>query len=165
LSRVSDAALSLLITWPVDLFLNLEDVMSIENEKLIAAAPALLSACKKAIDVLDINGGGTTNEVWAEDLLQILRDAINKAECDDQDNVVRYVLTHLSDDGEDRVLIGPAQGRFTYRTEKLAQAAVTQVHKNNPPGLVEETFNLPIEVRPCNCWTVSFDPKQVRFDK
>jgi len=79
------------------------------------------------------------------------------------DHVIRYVVTHIGKDGM-RTLIGPAQGRCTYATQEQAEEYKTAVLSNNSMDTLKSMYGFPLEVRPCRCWPLHFDPKEIYFD-
>jgi hypothetical protein len=79
--------------------------------------------------------------------------------------VTRYVLTYVNKDGM-RTLVGPQQGRCTYATPEEAEKHLADLRANNSPERLREFFGVPdkMEVRPCDCWPVHFDPVGIYFD-
>lgn len=77
--------------------------------------------------------------------------------------VIRYVVTHIGRHGM-RTLAEPAQGRFTYETAERAQQLLDAIMQNNSQDRLKSLYGLPLEVRPCKCWPVHFDPMGVYFD-
>lgn len=77
--------------------------------------------------------------------------------------VIRYVPTHINREGM-RTLATPCQGRHTYATPEEAQAWIDAVIGANPPEVIARHYGAPIEVRPCPCWPVHFDPVGIYFD-
>ena len=78
--------------------------------------------------------------------------------------VTRYVITHIGKDGL-RTLAQACQGRNTYATPEEAQSMIDAMMKNNSMDTLKSVFNLPLEVRPCECYPKHFDPKGIYFDK
>lgn len=79
------------------------------------------------------------------------------------DAVTRYVVTHIGRGGL-RTMAHAAQGRNTYATPQEAQAWIDAAMKNNSKERLENLYGLPLEVRPCQCYTGHFDPVGVYFD-
>jgi len=79
-------------------------------------------------------------------------------------SVTRYVVTHVNKDGM-RTLAHAQQGRCTYATPEEAQAWIDAARANTSNNL-QSVYPRPdtLEVRPCECWPVHFDPKGVWFD-
>ncbi len=79
------------------------------------------------------------------------------------DHVIRYVVTHIDEDGM-RTLCGPAQGRFTKATPEEAQELLDNMMKNNrmDGSRLAGVYGLPLEVRPVKCYP-HFDPMQKFF--
>jgi hypothetical protein len=74
----------------------------------------------------------------------------------------RFVLTYINKDGM-RQLFGAAQGRNTYATKEEAENRLKAVLTNNSEDTLK---NYPkMEVRPCECWPIHFDPKGIYFEK
>jgi len=82
--------------------------------------------------------------------------------------VTRYVITHRGTHGllpgRSRTLVGPAQGRNTYATREEAEKYLQAMVENNSRETLEEHYGLPLEVRPCECYPIHFDPKGIYFD-
>lgn len=80
---------------------------------------------------------------------------------------IRYVATYVNKDGE-RTMIGPAQGRHTYATEREARAQIDAMRTNNGPRTLADAFGegaaATFEVRPVECWPGHNDPKTVWFE-
>lgn len=82
------------------------------------------------------------------------------------DHVIRYVVTHINEDGM-RTLCGPAQGRLTNATPEEAQVLLDNIIKNNRlemNGRIAGVYGLPLEVRPVKCYPGHFDPMGVFFN-
>lgn len=79
-------------------------------------------------------------------------------------SVTRYVVTHVNKDGW-RTLAHAQQGRCTYETPEAAQAWIDAARANTGNNL-QSVYPSPdsLEVRPCECWPVHFDPKGIWFD-
>lgn len=80
------------------------------------------------------------------------------------ETVRRFVVTHLSKKWGMRTLAHSQQGRYTYATEADAQAWIDEATARNTPERLKEFYGLPLEVRPCECYPVHFDPVGVWFD-
>ena len=72
-------------------------------------------------------------------------------------SVTRYVVTKLDRDGT-RTLFDHAQDRYTYATREEAQERADAFRDDKHCG------NMDLQVRPCECWPVHFDPKGIYFD-
>jgi hypothetical protein len=81
------------------------------------------------------------------------------------DHVIRYVVTHINQDGM-RTLCGPAQGRNTKETAAEAQDHLDAMMQNNrlEGNLLAGVYGLPLEVRPVKCYPGHFDPMGIYFD-
>ncbi len=75
--------------------------------------------------------------------------------------VTRYVLTYVNKDGF-RTLFGAAQGRNTHATQAEAEKRLAAVLSNNSANTLKAYPHM--QVRPCECWPVHFDPKGIYFD-
>lgn len=81
------------------------------------------------------------------------------------DHIIRYVVTHIDEDGM-RTLCGPAQGRLTNAAPEEAQVLLDNIIKNNRlemNGRIGGVYGLPLEVRPVKCYPGHFDPMQKFF--
>jgi hypothetical protein len=76
--------------------------------------------------------------------------------------VTRYVVTHLNKDRE-RTLFDPQQGQYTFDTYEGAQRRIYALTTNNDLSRFVP-FPDSLQVRPCECWPVHFDPKGIWFD-
>jgi hypothetical protein len=80
-------------------------------------------------------------------------------DCVHNGSVIRYVVTKLDTSGTaPRTLFDAAQGQHTYATaeeaQKRADAFKTDRHCKG----------MALEVRPCECYPIHFDPKDRWFD-
>jgi hypothetical protein len=78
------------------------------------------------------------------------------------DHVIRYVVTHINEDGM-RTICGPAQGRCTKATPEEAQSWLDDVVKANQidvNGRIGGVFGPPLKVRPVKCYPGHFDPME-----
>lgn len=78
--------------------------------------------------------------------------------------VIRYVVTHVGRDGT-RTLAHACQGRNTWATREEAQDVLNSMTRNNSVETLRQLFGLPLEVRPCECWPVHFDPMGIYFEE
>lgn len=83
------------------------------------------------------------------------------------DTVIRYVVTKVDKNGM-RTLAMAAQGRNTYASAEEAQTWLDAM-RNSPHNSAQTLQSVygdvtKMEVRPCECWPVHFDPKGVYFD-
>lgn len=80
--------------------------------------------------------------------------------------VIRYVITHLTVDNvaSARQLAGPMQGHRTHATFSDAKHAIKAIMENNSESTLRSVYNLPLEVRPVECYPGHFDPKTCWFD-
>lgn len=69
--------------------------------------------------------------------------------------VIRYVVTQI--EGIERVLIRPAQGRFTFATEAEAQEWLDAVENEN-----SGFYNKP-SIMPAKCYDEHYDPMRTVF--
>lgn len=72
--------------------------------------------------------------------------------------IIRYVITHLCSGIEGRQLAEPMQGRFTYATQEEAQQRLDAIVSGTNAQALETLFNMPLAVRPCECYPRHFDP-------
>ena len=80
-----------------------------------------------------------------------------------RESVTRYVITHINKQGM-RTLASAAQGRNTFETQEQAEAYLRLLLTHNPEERLKQIYGLPLEVRPCPCYPVHFDPQTVWFD-
>ena len=79
------------------------------------------------------------------------------------ESVTRYVITYLDECG-DRRLFGSQQGRNTYHSAREARLGIIDILGNNSAETLKEFCCERLEVRPCPCDPVHFDPQQSCFD-
>ena len=76
--------------------------------------------------------------------------------------VIRFVVTHQRHGA--RRLAHAQQGRCTYATKEEAQHWIDTAIEVNSVERLNDLFGLPLEVRPCRCYPVHFDPMQYSFE-
>lgn len=77
------------------------------------------------------------------------------------DHVTRFVITHVSDAAEGRVLTFARQGRCTWATRDEAQAFLDSMRANNAAStldLITDGARDTLAVRAVPCWPEHFDP-------
>lgn len=79
----------------------------------------------------------------------------------DEQQVIRFVITHHDAKTGLRTIIGPVQGRYTYATREEAERWIADAIKNNGPERLNEFYGFPLRAVPCPCWPGHFDPKTV----
>lgn len=77
--------------------------------------------------------------------------------------VPRYVITYQKP-GDNRTLLGAAQGRFTYETQQQAQEQLNAIQAANNASRLDELGWINLEVRVCPCYPEHFDPQTVYFN-
>lgn len=79
------------------------------------------------------------------------------------DHVIRYVITVPNKNGIGRTLMRPAQGRFTFPTDKEAEAWIEDYLRNNDATILDE-IGRDVQASPCKCYPEHFDPMETYFD-
>jgi hypothetical protein len=83
------------------------------------------------------------------------------------DTCTRYVLTKVDANGM-RTLATPAQGRETHATEAEARERLARIldPATNADDVLRSVYGCTelMDVRPCECYAVHFDPVGVYFD-
>lgn len=154
------------------------------NARLIAVAPELLEALEELADAADEVGVNHFDTDTMDPYVQAMQAATQAArsiiakgqpanpiqertqtmEKRQFKTVTRYCVTHLDREGR-RALSYPAQGRYSFATEKEAADLATAISGNNSVSNIVQVFGPQalgtFEARPVECYAGHFDPVSI----